>query len=278
MIVSRFQRTALIWQAASLLIVSIFLLFVSCKGHLYRVPSHSMENTLMMGKLFSVTPVDDFRRNDIVVFSYFGNDYRKQDKETGQYIPEEHRRVYRIVALSGDKFIIEDGEIFVNDKHVPLPSTGKTDYEIFASTHIDELDNVLDNGGASLTQEGDTLMYYAPLTNNQVLDYEQRKPAILSVEKKILRPGEADTAFARGSATGSWSQDFYGPLLIPSPGDTINVDEINMKLYHNIPGIHPGKNVIKEKLYFVLGDNRHSAEDSRYIGLISGSKMYGIVK
>ena len=75
-----------------------------------------------------------------------------------------------------------------------------------------------------------------------------------------------------------WSSDNYGPLVIPNTGNTVIVDSINYKLYHNIPGIRMGKNTIEESLYFVLGDNRHGAQDSRFIGFIPHSNMYGIVK
>jgi signal peptidase I len=49
-------------------------------------------------------------------------------------------------------------------------------------------------------------------------------------------------------------------------------------MYQHIPGIAFGKNIIKEKLYFVMGDNRHRSQDSRYIGFIPHSNMNGIVK
>ena len=73
-------------------------------------------------------------------------------------------------------------------------------------------------------------------------------------------------------------QNYFGPFKIPGLGDTINVDASNYFLYQNIPDIRQGTNVIKENLYFVLGDNRYFSEDSRYIGLISHSKMYGVVQ
>ena len=87
-----------------------------------------------------------------------------------------------------------------------------------------------------------------------------------------------DSIYARASQKGSWTSDNFGPLKIPSPGETIIVDSVTFKLYHNIPGIKAGKNLLQEKLYFVLGDNRYGAEDSRFIGLIAHSKMYGVVK
>jgi signal peptidase I len=257
---------------------SLVIILISCKGRLYHMPSHSMENTIMINKTFYVSSSDNFRKNDIVVFSYFGDDYVHKDKETGQFIPEEHKRVYRLIACSGDTFMIRDGEVFINERHIPLPPTAKTDYTILTRTHIDELDDQMDQGTVSVTQNNDTLFYHTALTTDQAFEYQQRKPAIFGVKKEAYTFFAGDTSIARGSTQGPWTVEVYGPLIIPSPGDTIIADATNFKLYHNIPGIKPGKNVIKEKLYFVLGDNRHNADDSRYIGLISDSKMVGVVK
>ncbi|MDP4262786.1 MAG: S26 family signal peptidase [Bacteroidota bacterium] len=260
------------------LIILPLVFFISCKGHVYRTPTASMENTLMRDKSFYVTPANDFRKNDIVVFNYVGLDYVTKDKKTGQFIPNEHKRIYRLIAWSGDTLYIKDGEVFINGRHIPMPPKAKTDYEVFSKVHIDEFEQNQDPYSSDIKQNGDTLVYTESLTGEQVFDYEQRKPAILAVKRKVYPVNMNDTDYARASAAGTWSADYYGPLRIPSPGDAIFVDSINFKLYHNIPGILPGKNIIKEKLYFVLGDNRHAAEDSRYIGLVSQSKMYGIVK
>lgn len=122
------------------------------------------------------------------------------------------------------------------------------------------------------------MVYTVPLTVKEAQDYAQRKPAILNIKRILSDYQVNDTFFARGSETGIWSLDNYGPLTIPSPGDAIQVNPFNYKIYKNIPDVQQGNYVMKEKLYFLLGDNRYGSEDSRYIGLIPHSKMYGIVK
>jgi signal peptidase I len=218
-----------------------------------------MEATLMVGQNFIVKPTDKFERNDIVVYDYYGDDYDSPPAATGKYRKKWVKAVFRMIAYSGDKIEIKNGDVFINDKYIPLPGLAKVNYEIKSKTPIsDETNNV-----TLMNIINDTLIYIASLTAKEVEDYKSGKSGILSIKRSI----------------GNKSiQDNFGPYKIPAVGDTINVDTNNYFFYQNIPGIQSGINVVKEKLYFVLGDNRDAAQDSRYIGFIAHSKMYGVIQ
>jgi signal peptidase I len=235
-----------------------------------------MEGTIMVGQRFYVTPTKNFHRNDIVVFDYVGEDYGSINDETGKYNLKEEKRVFRLLAISGDVLEIKKGEVYVNNIHIPLPSTAKIEYEVDSRTPVEELEKK-DPAFNSVINDHDTLKYFVQLTITEARGYEGR-PGILGVKKNHPEINIADTFYAKASSEGLWSSDYYGPLNILSPGDTILVNEVNFKLFHNIPSIKQGLNILKEKLYFVMGDNRHASEDSRFIGFIPQSKMYGIVK
>lgn len=251
----------------------------SCRQGFFRNSSGSMENTLMAGQKFYVTSADRFERNDIVTFDYFGNDYGSPTDETGQYKQHWEKRVCRLIAYSGDIVEIKEGEVFISGRHIPLPPLAKVYYELRSRLYIEELDKQ-DSYMTNMEKSGDTFIYKVMLSGKDAAAYRQNKADIISVNRMLPDQTYAasDTVFARSAVNDSWTPDNYGPLRIPAPGESITVDAGNYKLYKNIPGIQPGKNIIKEKLYFLLGDNRYGAEDSRYIGLISHSKMMGIVK
>jgi len=253
------------------------LLISSCKSRFFRAPSGSMANTIKPGQTFFVQHTRDFKKNDIAVFDYFGNDYNSPAEEFGKYNQHWEKRVFRIIAWSGDTVEIKKGEVFINNRRIPAPELALANYEIRSKVYIDDLANI-DQYGNAMQRSGDTFIYTVPLSMAEVRNYELRKPAVISVRRKSPEISLEDTFLTRLSKKDKWSPDNYGPLVIPSPGETIQIDSINFKLFKNIPGVQQGRYVLKEKLYFMLGDNRHGAEDSRYIGLIAHSKMYGIVK
>lgn len=74
----------------------------------------------------------------------------------------------------------------------------------------------------------------------------------------------------------SWNVDNIGPIIIPVKGEIIRGDsDVNGKLYKDFLDDN-GR--IAHDLYFLLGDSRHDAYDSRFIGLIPKSEIAGIVK
>ena len=257
------------------LFLILFFLF-SCKQRFYRASSHSMEETIMAGEAFYTEPSNKFEKNDIVVFNYFGPDYGTPAEEPGKYNMHWEKRIYRLIAYSDDTVEIKNGEVFVNLRHIPLPPKAKMKYKVLSKVYIDEFSEIYPYANPP-TKNGDTLEYIVDLTTEKAFDFEQKKPAIISVKKTPPLPAD-DTLYAKTSLSGNWSSNNYGPIRIPGPGETIFIDSVNFKLYHNIPGIKTGRYLLQEKLYFVLGDNRYGAEDSRFIGLIPQSKMYGIVK
>lgn len=253
------------------------LLFAACKQRFFRASSSSMEKTLKTGDQFMVTPKSSFNHNDIVVFDVYSNDYLSgPDEETGQLKKRWQKRVHRLIAMSGDTLLIRNGIVYLNQKLVPLPSTAMMDYEIISDSVIPEFAE-RDELQVRIENLGSKIKYTLPLTNNEALAYKNRS-GVNSVEIALLKENLSIVSLAAPVRDLHWSIDNYGPIRIPIPGETISVDSSNYLLFQNIPGIHTGDFKIQEKLYFLMGDNRHFAEDSRYTGFISQSKMYGVVK
>jgi signal peptidase I len=235
-----------------------------------------MEKTIMTGETFYVNHTDSFKREDIVAFDFWGNDYSSYTGDNTTLPQHWEKRIYRIAALSGDTLEIKNGDVYINGRYVTAPEHSVTEYEVVAKEMIEEFAS--DDGFVPFTDDKGLLHYTVNLSKSEVADYLNRKRVVTDITKKLMEYNSTDTFLAKSCDTCQWTADNFGPVYIPVPGESFTVNTANFKLYHNIPGIHIGKNVLAEKLYFMMGDNRHHAEDSRYIGFITHSKINGIVK
>ena len=94
--------------------------------------------------------------------------------------------------------------------------------------------------------------------------------------------------------SGKWAADNYGPLTIPSEGQTIEVNDSTLAFYgkmieryeHNenvkidsgkltIDGKEINQYTFKQDYYFMMGDNRHNSLDSRYWGFVPADHIVG---
>ncbi len=260
-----------------LILIFLYLAHAACVNRLYNMPSGSMEATLPVNSKALVTETDQFEHNNIAVYFFHGDDYSKPQQPDGHYEKNWQQRVSRIIALSGDTLLIKGGDIFINGKEVPHAPKSLLLYDITSSTEIDDLPEREGQQFQQLPSDKGAI-YRLHLTRDEARDYSNRKPAILSV-KRILEDNRVpDSIYVCDYGTAPATNDNFGPIYIPRPGETITITDCNRKLYANVPGIQPGKNVLKEKLYFMISDNWYGAEDSRYIGFIAESKMYGVIR
>ena len=91
---------------------------------------------------------------------------------------------------------------------------------------------------------------------------------------KVMQP--SDTAC-------SWTIKDFGPLYIPSEGDTLYLDAAKRHLYSAIleyEGTRPSDSlhVFTHDYFFMAGDNVMDSKDSRYWGLLPDDYIVGIVK
>ena len=233
----------------------ILLIIISAVVEASRVPTGSMETTIMPGDFLLINkflygpatpryipltgielPFYRFpsfrepRKNDIIVFKYPGHRDQIQSDGLVHYVK-------RCVAEPGDTLQVIDKVVYVNGIEFPIPP------------HI-QYDNTL-------------------------------------LPKGIAEPH----IFPKGSG---WNSDNYGPIVIPKKGDVIELNKNNIIRWDTFINREYGKSVVKvvgdkitidgkeadnyvvkEDYYFAMGDNRDNSLDSRYWGFVPRENITG---
>ena len=220
----------------------------------FRIPSSSMEETLLVGDFLLVNklaygirtprflPLTDIavstyyvpafknvKRGEIVVFEFPGSYDRSDHEEPVNYIK-------RCIGLPGDVVQIIEGQVYINGSPVGLPRYA------------------LQNG-----------------SNGAASHYRSR-------------------LFPWGFG---FTEQRYGPLVVPKKGDRIDLTEENLSLWRSliireghavrfegkdqilIDGELAANYSVEQNYYFVMGDNRDNSLDSRYWGFVPEENLIG---
>jgi len=246
--------------------IKLFMLismFVGSCSQTFNVTTDSMSNSFNTGQVIKLKNKSSIERGDAVFFTR-SND-SQQRKQTW---------LFRVVALSGDTLKIKDGNVIVNNSVIEFPENARLLYSVITSMPLD-LKNFREN---TVTQIAEN-KYIAQLTMDEY-NLISKQPNVTTLNRMINRTGNYIKGIVRNDINDNWNEDQFGPLYIPSIGDRIRINQANSGLYAEIlSDLQPDSTVtIKEKFYFLMGDNRSNAVDSRYIGLVSESDIIGYVE
>jgi signal peptidase I len=99
--------------------------------------------------------------------------------------------------------------------------------------------------------------------------------------------------FPNDVANYPWTLDNYGPIIIPKKGQPITLDTLTIGLYRRLITVYEkntleevnGKYLINGKetktytpqfnYYWMMGDNRHRSQDSRFWGFVPETHIVG---
>jgi len=204
--------------------------------------------------------------------------------------------IKRCIGLPGDSLQIRSQQVYINGKKGKNPENVQFMYSVLSpNAAINTRDFTKWAISTEDRMQQSPNAFYLVLNNGQKAKIKAMDPSI-KIEKVDVGKlyGESGRLFPNDALHfGNWTRDDFGPIYIPKAGAKVALNEESIALYQRIIQVYEGHQLridgnkfyidgklsthytIEQNYYWMMGDNRHNSEDSRFWGFVPETHVVG---
>lgn len=206
--------------------------------------------------------------------------------------------IKRCVGIPGDVIEIKKSQLWVNGAPALVAPSMQTEYLVETDgTALDET-YIQDSLGININEATADFQFVEERPNLFKLNLTAAAATSLSRLRNVksvvvFEDQNVGYTFPNDIVHFPWTADNFGPIRIPKKGDQIGLNDSTIELYRRviegyeqqeittqngqyfINGKPATTYIIQQNYYWMMGDNRHRSQDSRYWGFVPETHIVG---